>query len=115
MYQNESGHYRIFLYGKNNKMLTSVNLTKGLDGGRIVFDIQIKVTSPHSLSRLQKQRKRDNILKELRINGLKADNKNHIALGSYDILTDKFVGTDSESFLKNMLTIGICKNRELFL
>ena len=118
MYLNENGHYRIFLYGKDNKkndkMLTSVNLTAGLDGGRINFDIQIKVTSPHNQSKLQRAKKRDSIIKELWVNGLEADSRNHIALGSYDILSDEFIGTDAVNLLRDLLIIGICKNRELF-
>ena len=50
LYENIKKQYRIFLFGKGNKMLTSVNLTKGLDGEKIIFDIQIKISSPQNLS-----------------------------------------------------------------
>ena len=56
-------------------MLTSVNLTKGLDGEKIIFDIQIKISSPQNLSCEERSNIRDDIVKELRNNGLKADKK----------------------------------------
>lgn len=114
LYENTSGHYRLFVYGKGNKMLTSVNLTTGLSENRIQFCVQIKVTSPQSLSRLQRERKRDDIVKELRHNGLSIDERNVVEFGCYDIKNDSFIGTNPSQVLRDLLTIGICKNRERF-
>ena len=43
LYENISGHYRLFCYTKNNKMLSSFNLSKGYNDGVIDMKIQIKV------------------------------------------------------------------------
>ena len=114
LYENIKKQYRIFLFGKGNKMLTSVNLTKGLDGEKIIFDIQIKISSPQNLSCEERSNIRDDIVKELRNNGLRADKKNHIEFGQYDIPSDQFINTNAEKLIKDLMIIGICKNREMF-
>ena len=43
LYENISGHYRLFCYTKNNKMLSTFNLSKGYNDGVIDMKIQIKV------------------------------------------------------------------------
>ena len=45
LYENISGHYRLFVYTKNNKMLSSFNLNKGYNDGLIDMKIQIKVSN----------------------------------------------------------------------
>ena len=114
LYMNTKEFYRIFLFTKNNKMLTSVNLTKGLNGNRIIFDIQIKITSPQSATQEERKFLRDECVKKLIDYGLKVDKKNHIYLGEYDILENKFYGTTSEDLIKNLLIIGICRNNYIF-
>lgn len=114
LYENNSGHYRIFLFGLGNKMLTSVNLTNGLNNSKIVFDIQIKVTAPHSLPKEERCLIRDKIVRMLRENGLAADKKNHIEFGMYDITANQFINTNAEQLVKDLLIIGICKNMEMF-
>ena len=114
LYRNVSNFYRIFLYTQSNKMLTSVNLTKGLNESRIIFDIQIKITSPQNATQEERKFLRDECVKKLIEYGLKVDKKNYIYLGEYDILEKNFYSTNPEELIKNLLVIGICKNKSIF-
>lgn len=75
---------------------------------------QIKVSSPRSLSSEEREVIRDEIIEMLGENGMKADKKNRIKFGMYDIPSAQFINTNAEKFIKDLLTIGICKNREMF-
>ena len=57
LYENISGHYRLFCYTKNNKMLSSFNLSKGYNDGVIDIKIQIKV-STQKLTKEERAEKR---------------------------------------------------------
>ena len=114
LYENTNEHYRIFLYTENNKMLTSVNLTTGQQDDRIIFDIQIKITSPQSATKEERAFIRDECVRKLREYGLNVDKKNHIYLGQYDIPNEKFIDTTPKDLLTNLLVLGICKNETIF-
>ena len=114
LYENIRKHYRIFVFTKDAKMLTSVNLTNGYQNNKIIFDIQIKITSPHNISKEERKFIRDECVKDLREYGLNIDKKNHAYLGEYDICTREFFNTTPEYFIKNLLVIGICKNKSIF-
>ena len=114
LYKNIKDFYRIFLFTQNNKMLTSVNLTKGFNESRIIFDIQIKITSPQSATQEERKFLRDECVKKLIEYGLKVDKKNHVYLGEYDISEKIFYATNPEKLIKNLLVIGICKNNSIF-
>ena len=114
LYRNDSGFYRIFLYTQSNKMLTSVNLTKGQQGERIIFDIQIKISSPQSATKEERKFRRDECVKKLIEYGMNVDKKNHVYLGEYDICEKNFFNTTPENLIKNLLVIGIFKNKLIF-
>ncbi|MBR5913470.1 MAG: hypothetical protein IKZ58_03830 [Selenomonadaceae bacterium] len=114
LYKNVKDFYRIFLLTKNNKMLTSVNLTKGQNAERITFDIQIKISSPQSATQEERKFMRDECVKKLVEYGLNVDKKNHIYLGEYDISERKFFNTTPKNLIQNLLIIGICKNKAIF-
>ena len=114
LYMNIKEFYRIFLFTHNNKILTSVNLTPGQKADRIIFDIQVKITSPHSATQEERKFLRDECVKKLIDYGLKVDKKNHVYFGEYDILENKFCDTTPEDLIKNLLIIGICKNNSIF-
>lgn len=109
LYLNDAGYYRVFVMGKDDKMWTSVNLSTGLVDENIEFDIQIRVTSPQSDSKEQRAARRDTIINELRKCGLKADKRNHVYFGAYNIEKDEFINTTPEKFIKDLLTIAVCK------
>lgn len=111
LYMNASGYYRLFVFGYDEKvrMWTSVNLSTGLKGNIINFDIQIKVSSPQNLSKEARSERRDRIVKELRQYGLTADKKNHISFGEYNIDEEMFINTTPQKFIKDLLTIALCK------
>ena len=113
-YENDRGHYRIFVFTEKGKMLTSVNLTTGLRDEIITFDIQIKITSPQSITKEERKLIRDECVKKLREYGLNVDKKNHVYLGEYDITSNKFVNITPKDLLINLLVIGIYKNSEIF-
>ena len=114
LYRNVKDHYRIFLFGKGDKMLTSVNLTTGQEKEIIRFSIQIKVISPQSLSKLERERRREEIVRDIRDCGIAVDEKNVVELGQYSIAEDKFLNVSAEQFLRNFLVVGICKNKGVF-
>lgn len=109
LYMNIKGYYRLFVIDQNGKMWTSVNLSTGLEGNIINFNIQIKVSSPHHLSKEVRLERRDRIVKELRQYGLTADKKNHILFGAYNIDDENFINTTPEKFVNDLLTIALCK------
>ncbi len=117
LYQNRQGNYRVFLYTKGNKMLTSVNLTTGLEknnSGRIILEIQIKITSPQNISQEGRKYIRDECIRRLREAGKRVDKNNRVFLGEYDIPTKSFVHGEPKNFIINMLIVGICRNSKLF-
>ena len=117
LYQNTSKNYRIFLYTKGNKMLTSVNLTTGLEknnSGRIIFEIQIKITSPQNISPEERKYLRDECIGRLRDYGVRIDKNNRVFLGEYDIPLNSFIHGEPKDFITNMLIVGICRNAKLF-
>lgn len=69
LYENVSGHYRLFCHTKNNKMLSSFNLNKGYNDGVIDIKIQIKV-STQKLTKEEREQKRDYIIGKLEEEGL---------------------------------------------
>lgn len=117
LYQNTSGHYRIFLYTNGNKMLTSMNLSTGLEkngSGRIILDIQIKISSPQSISKEERLYMRDECVKRLRNHGMRIDKNNRVYMGEYDIPKKELIHTSPKNLLIDILTVGICRNAELF-
>ena len=90
-------------------MWTSVNLSTGVEGDVINFAIQIKVSSPQDISKEARAERRDRIVETLREHGLKADKKNYISFGSYHIDEEVFINTTPERFVKDLLTIALCK------
>ena len=78
LYLNTSNYYRVYVFGKDNKMWTSVNLSTGQTDNIIEFDIQIKVTAPQSDSKEQRVARRNSIISELKKCGLKVDKRNQV-------------------------------------
>ena len=109
LYLNTANYYRVFVFGKDNKMWTSVNLSKGQIDDMIEFDIQIRVTAPQSDSKEQRATRRDAIITELKKCGLKVDKRNHVYFGAYNIVSGEFINTNAEQFIKDLVTIAICK------
>lgn len=109
LYFNESGFYRLFVFDQNGKMWTSVNLSTGYENGIVNFDIQIKVSSPQTLSKEERAEIRDNIVGYLREQGLQADKKNHISFGAYNVEEKCFINTTPKKFISDLLTIALCK------
>ncbi len=117
LYQNSKGHYRIFLFTRGTKMLTSVNLSTGLEknnSGRIILEIQIKITSPQNVSKIERQSMRDECIKKLKEHGMRFDKNNRVYLGEYDIPSRTLIHTTPQKLLQDMLIIGICRNVNLF-
>ena len=62
-------------------MLTSVNLSTGLEknnSGRIILEIQIKITSPQNVSKIERQSMRDECIKKLKEHGMRFDKNNRV-------------------------------------
>jgi len=116
-YQNIKGHYRIFLYTKGNKMLTSVNLSKGLEknnSGRILLEIQIKMSSPQNISKIERENMRNECINKLKKHGMRFDKNNRVYLGEYDIPSKSLIHTTPQKLLQDMLIVGMCRNADLF-
>ena len=117
LYENSKGHYRIFLFTKGTKMLTSVNLSMGLEknnSGRIILEIQIRITSPQNISKIERQSMRDECIKKLKKHGMRFDKNNRVYLGEYDIPSKTLIHTTPQKLLQDILIIGMCRNAELF-
>lgn len=117
LYQNSEGHYRIFLFTRGTKMLTSVNLSTGLEknnSGRIILEIQIRITAPQNISKIERQSMRDECITKLRNHGMRLDKNNRVYLGEYDIPSKALIHTTPHKLLQDMLIVGICRNAKIF-
>ncbi|MBN9646947.1 hypothetical protein J0L31_08085 [Terrisporobacter glycolicus] len=108
LYENVSGHYRLFCYTKNNKMLSSFNLSTGYNEGVIDIKLQIKV-STQKLTKEEREQKRDYILQRLEEEGLSILPKNIVYLGTYDPKDEVFIDTTPEKLMIDFLKICILK------
>lgn len=108
LYENISGHYRLFCYTKNNKMLSSFNLSKGYNDGVIDMKIQIKVFE-QKLTKEERAEKRDYILDRLDEEGLTILPRNTVYLGTYNPIDDTFINTTPEKLMVDFLKICILK------
>lgn len=108
LYYNESGHYRLFCYTKNNKMLSSFNLSKGYNDGVIDMKIQIKV-STQKLTKEERVEKRDYILDRLDEEGLNILPRNTVYLGTYNPIDDTFINTTPDKLMVDFLKVCLLK------
>lgn len=108
LYENVSGHYRLFCYTKNNKMLSSFNLSKGYNDGVIDIKIQIKV-STQKLTKEEREQKRDYIIDKLEEEGLNIIPKNTVYLGAYDPINNNFINTTPEKLMIDFLKVCLLK------
>lgn len=108
LYENTSGHYRLFCYTKNSKMLSSFNLSKGYNYGLIDIKIQIKV-STQKLTKEEREQKRDYIIDKLEEEGLTIIPKNTVYLGTYDPINYEFKNTNPEKLMIDFLKVCLLK------
>ena len=108
LYENISGQYRLFCHTKNNKMLSSFNLSKGYNDGVIDIKIQIKV-STQRLTKEERKQKRDYILDRLEQEGLSILARNIVYLGTYNPTDDAFINTTPEKLMIGFMKICLLK------
>ena len=108
LYENISGHYRLFCYTKNNKMLSSFNLSKGYNDRVIDIKIQIKV-STQKLTKEERAEKRDYILDRLNEEGLTILPRNTVYLGRYNPIYDTFINTTPDKLMVDFLKVCLLK------
>lgn len=108
LYENISGHYRLFCYTKNNRMLSSFNLSKGYNDGLIDIKIQIKI-STQKLTKEEREYKRDYILDRLDQEGLSILPRNTVYLGTYNPTDDTFIKTTPDKLMIDFMKICLLK------
>ena len=113
--QGENSYYYIFVSKVGKTLIVlNLNINNQNQDDRIIFDIQIIITSPQSATKEERAFIRDECVKKLREYGMNVDKKNRIYLGQYDIPNEKFIDTTPKDLLTNLLVIGICKNEAIF-
>lgn len=107
LYENASGHYRVFVL--NNKgMLTSVNLSTGYLDGEISLMIQLKLSS-RNMTKEEREKFRDMLVADIEREGIEIKGENTVYFGKYDITDDKFIDTTPERFIEHLIKVAIIK------
>lgn len=107
LYENISGHYRIFVYN-NMGMLTSVNLSKGYSDGEISLEIQLRLSS-RNMTQGERESNRDMLVVDIEREGIEIIKKNTVYFGKYDVINNKFIDTTAEKFLEQLIKVAIIK------
>lgn len=107
IYENDRGHYRLFVYNKKG-MLTSINLTNCYEDGCINLKIQMKLSS-RKVTKEERVAIRNLMTLEMERSGVKILEENTAYFGKYDVVAKKFVDTNPDEFLKKLLTAAIIK------
>ena len=117
LYENISGHYRLFAYskiGNNQGMLFSVNLTTEKESSNTIYLMQkIKFSEQRvgskktaALKRRQKQILLCDIYRNI---GFEVTENNDLILGIFNPSDKKVINTSAEMFLNNFLVASILK------
>ena len=107
LYENTSGHTRLFLYS-NKGMLFSVNLTTGYNAGYIKLEQLIKYSS-RQLDATQRIKACQDSLDVLRRENIKIVSGKTVHLGTFDVKNKEFFDTTAERFLTDMIKVGLIK------
>lgn len=107
LYENNLGHYRVFVY--NNKgMLTSVNLSTGYSDEEISLEIQLKISS-RNMTQEERKRNRDMLVVDLEREGIEIIGENTVYFGKYDVTNNKFIDTTAERFIEQLIKVAVIK------
>lgn len=107
LYENTSGHYRIFVFNKMG-MLTSVNLTKGYSDGKIKLQIQLRLSN-RNMTKEERAKLRDMLVFDVENEGIRIAGKNTVYFGEYDVSKEDFIDTNPKKFLEELVKVAIIK------
>lgn len=107
LYLNDRRHYRIFVFNSKG-MLTSINLSNGYENGIITFKTQLKITSS-KMTKQERSSKRDLMIKNIERAGIDVEGVSTVYFGQYDVQRKKFIDSNPEKFIKNLITVAVIK------
>ena len=110
LYFNTNNHYRLFVYTKGNKMLTSINLTNNFQDNKIQLSIPLKLSTQkiegRDMTKAEREMYRDLLIEHVQKEGIDLDGRTAY-LGTYSTLLQRITYPTGEKFLENLIKLAI--------